>query len=102
MESHDPTSTSPSRDDNAKPSGSTVSAGATSNSMSVRSGVVRLGALGAGAAAALVSWLLIEATLDSFKPKGTATRFMTSTYMIPGAQERATAETRNAVLALGL
>ena len=49
-------------------------------------------ALGAGAVAALVSWLLIEATLDSFKPKGTATRFMTSTYLIPGAQERATAD----------
>jgi hypothetical protein len=49
-----------------------------------------------------VSWLLIEITLDSFKPKGTATRFMSSTYMIPGAQERATAETRNAVLAMGL
>jgi hypothetical protein len=49
-----------------------------------------------------VSWLLIEFTLDSFKPKATATRFMSSTFMIPGWQERASAETRNAVLALGL
>ena len=39
----------------------------------IRSGF-RLWALGAGAGAALVSWLLIEATLDSFKPKGSATR----------------------------
>jgi hypothetical protein len=102
MESHDPTSTSPSGDDNAKPSVSAVSAGAAGSPISVRSGAVRLWTLGAGAVAALLSWLLIEATLNSFQPKGTATRFMTSTYMIPGAQERATAETRNAILALGL
>jgi hypothetical protein len=49
-----------------------------------------------------VSWLLVEITLDSFKPKGTATRFMGSTFMIPGWEERAAAGTRNAVLALGL
>jgi hypothetical protein len=53
-------------------------------------------------AAALVSWLLIEATLDSFKPKGTARRFTGSTFMFSGWEERATAGTRNAVLALGL
>jgi hypothetical protein len=45
---------------------------------------------------------LIEATLDSFKPKGTATRFIRQTFMIPGWQERTTAVTRNAALALGL
>ena len=102
MESHDPTPMSPSEGENANPSGSALSAGAASSAGLVRSGAVRVWALGAGVAAALLSWLLIEATLNSFKPKGTATRFMTSTYMIPGAAERATAETRNAVLALGL
>ncbi len=99
MVSRDPTPMTPSEGENANPIGSALPAGSPG---SVRSGAVRLWALGAGAAAALLSWLLIEATLDSFKPKGTATRFMTNTYMIPGAQERATAETRNAVLALGL
>ena len=69
---------------------------------SSRAGAVRLWALGAGAVAALVSWLLIETTLDSFKPKGTAARFMGSTFLLPGAQERATAGTRNTALALGL
>jgi hypothetical protein len=49
-----------------------------------------------------VSWLLIEITHDSFKPKGTGVRFMSQTFVLPGAQERATAGTQNAVLALGL
>jgi hypothetical protein len=49
-----------------------------------------------------VSWLLIELTLDRFKPKGTAARFMSSTFLIPGWQERVSAGTRNAALALGL
>jgi hypothetical protein len=49
-----------------------------------------------------VSWLLIEATLDSFKPKGTAARVMGLTFSIPGWQERASAGIRNAVLACGL
>jgi hypothetical protein len=102
MESHDPTPISPSGAENANPSGSTPPAGAAGSPRSVRSNTVRFWALGAGAAAALVSWLLIETTLNSFKPKGTATRFMTSTYMIPGAQERASAATWNSVLALGL
>jgi hypothetical protein len=52
--------------------------------------------------AALVSWLLIEATHDSFKPKGAPSRFMGSTFLIAGAQERATAGTRNAAVALGM
>jgi len=49
-----------------------------------------------------MSWLLIETTHDSFKPKGTAKRFVGSTFLFPGAQERATAEIRNVELALGL
>jgi hypothetical protein len=49
-----------------------------------------------------VSWLLIETTLDSFKPKATGRRFMSQTFPIPDAQERANAVTRNATLALGL
>jgi len=49
-----------------------------------------------------VSWLLIEATHDSFKPKGAAAQFAGSTFLFAGWQERATAEARNAALALGL
>jgi len=45
---------------------------------------------------------MIEATLGSFKPKGTATRFMRLTFMIAGSQERATARNQNAALAFGL
>src|SRR5262245_12725736 len=82
--------------------GTAQSSGDAAIPRQVRSDTVRLRALGAGAVAALVSWLLIEATLDSFKPRGTATRFMASTFMIAGSQERATAATRNAALALGL
>ncbi len=67
-----------------------------------RAGAIRFWALGAGVTATLLSWLLIEATLGSFKPKGTANQFMGSTFLIPGAQERASSETRNAVLAFGL
>ncbi len=102
METHDSTPIPPSEAADAKPGGSAGSASVAGRPVSGRSGAVRLWALGAGAGAALVSWLLIEATLDSFKPKGTATRFMGSTFIIPGWQERATAGTRNAVLALGL
>jgi hypothetical protein len=49
-----------------------------------------------------LSWLLIEGSLDSFKPQGTATRFMSQTFMLPDAQQRATAGIRNAEFALGL
>jgi hypothetical protein len=63
---------------------------------------VRLWALGAGAGAVLVSWLLIEATLDSFKPGLRTARFGAMTFLVPGAQERAGAVTRNAGLAMGL
>ena len=99
MEAHDSNPIPPSAAADAKPS---VLAVSTSDSAVIESGAVRLWALGAGAVAALVSWLLIETTLDSFKPKGTAARFMGSTFLLPGAQERATAGTRNTALALGL
>jgi len=102
METHDSTPIPPSEAADAKPSGSAVPANAPGSPGSGRSGAVRLWALGAGAAAALVSWLLIEATLDSFKPKVMATRSMGSPFMNPGWEERATAATRNAALALGL
>jgi hypothetical protein len=49
-----------------------------------------------------VSWLLIETTLDSFKAKGTGVRFMSQTFVLPGAQERATVGTQNAALAMGV
>src|SRR5262245_64971582 len=62
----------------------------------------RAWALGAGAAAALASWLLIEATLGSFQPKGTARAFVGSSFLFADWQERATAASRNAALALGL
>jgi len=65
-------------------------------------GAVGLWALGAGAAAALASWLLIEATLGSFKAATTPTRFMSSTFNIAGSRERASAGARNAALAFGL
>jgi hypothetical protein len=58
--------------------------------------------LGAGAGAVLVSWLLIEATLDSFKPNLRTARFGAMMFLVPGWQERTDATTRNAVLALGL
>jgi hypothetical protein len=98
METHDSTPNPPS-ESAAEPIGSAVPAGRSGGG---RSGAVGLWALGAGAVAALVSWLLIEATLDSFKPKGAAMRFMGLTLIIPGWQERADAVTRNAAVNLGL
>jgi hypothetical protein len=100
MEPHDSTSIPLSEPADTNPSGSTVSAGAGGSHASGRSGPVRLWALGAGAAAALVSWLLIETTLDSFKPM--ATPKGSTPFLAPGAGERATAGTRNAALAMGL
>jgi len=100
METHDSPRISPSEAANAEPSGSAVPAGAAGTHASGRSGAVRLWALGAGAAAALVSWLLIETTLDSFK--ATATPKGSRAFLAPGAEERATAGTRNAALAMGL
>ena len=66
------------------------------------SGAARGWALAAGTAAALASWLLIEATLETFKPKGTARPFVGSTFLFAGWEERAAAVARNAALALGL
>ncbi len=102
MEAHDSTPIPPSVAADANPSGSAVPAGVAGRPGGGRSGAVRLWALGAGAGAVLVSWLLIEATHDSFKPKGTAMPFVGSTFLFAGWQERATAGTRNAALALGL
>jgi hypothetical protein len=59
-------------------------------------------ALGAGALATLVSWLLIEASLNTFKPTATPMDFMSSTYMIVQSDQREAAGLRNAVLAFGL
>ncbi len=59
-------------------------------------------ALGAGLGAALLSWLLIEATVDSFKPKGLTTQHGAQTFLIPDAAERDRAGSRNAALAMGL
>lgn len=95
MESHDPTPMSPSGAENANPSGSALPAGNQCRA-------VRFWALGAGAGAVLLSWLLIEATLNSFQPKGTARRFTSSSFIFSGWEERASAGTRNAVLAMGL
>jgi hypothetical protein len=49
-----------------------------------------------------VSWLLIEATLGTFEAKGTPRAFVGSTFLFATWQERATAVTRNAALAMGL
>ncbi len=95
METHDSTPIPSSEAADAQPSGSALPASGGSRA-------VRLWALGAGAGAALVSWLLIEATFDSFKPKGTARQFVGSTFLFAGWEERMTAATRNAALALGL
>ena len=86
METHDSTPIPPSEAADAKPSGSAVPASVAGSPGSGRSGAVRLWALGAGAAAALVSWLLIEATLDSFKPKGTASSSWVRRSCSPGGK----------------
>jgi hypothetical protein len=67
-----------------------------------RSRTARLWALGAGAAAAIASWLLIEAAHDRFRPEAAPRRFTGSTFLIAGSQERAAAGARNAALAFGL
>jgi hypothetical protein len=102
METHDSTPIPPTEAADAKPSGSAIHAGAAGSHASGRSGAVRLWALGAGAAAALVSWLLIETTLDSFKPTAVLKRSGSSPFLAPGAEERATAVTRNAEVAMCL
>src|SRR5215831_833020 len=102
MEPPDPSSIAPSPPTGAASGGATPAAEAAGRPGPSRSRAVGLWALGAGALAALVSWLLIEATRDSFKPKGAPSQFMGSTFLIAGAEERSTAGTRNAALALGL
>jgi hypothetical protein len=102
METHDSTPIPSSGAVDAQPSGSAVPAGVPVSLGSGRSPAVRFWALGAGAGAALVSWLLIEATLDSFKPEVKTAQFGAMTFLLPGSQERASAVTRNAALALGL
>ena len=99
METHDSTPIPSPGAADAQPSGSAIPAVSPGSG---RSPAVRLWALGAGAGAALVSWLLIEATLDRFKPGVRAAQFGAMTFLLPGWQERATAATRNAALALGL
>src|SRR5262245_55530041 len=102
METDDSTPVPRSKAADAKPSGSAIPASVAGRPGSGRYQAVGRWALGAGTVAALVSWLLIEATFDVFKPKGSTTQFSRQTFMIAGWQERATAETRNAALALGL
>jgi hypothetical protein len=102
MEPHEPTPIPPSPPGDAALSGSTPSVSDAASAAHGQSGAFRLWALGAGVGAALASWLLIEATLGTFKPATSATRFGASTFLIPGSQERAAAATRNAALALGL
>jgi hypothetical protein len=102
MEPHDSTPIPPSEAAGSNPSGSAVPASIAGGPGSGRSAAVRLWALGAGAVAALVSWLLIETTLNTFKPKDTAIQRGGSTFLFPGAQERAATMTRNAELAMGL
>jgi hypothetical protein len=101
MESHDQPTTPSGVESEGEPGVPVRSADAASHDR-VRSGRIRLWALAAGAVATLVSWLLIEGTLGSFKASGTARPFMSSTFLVPTAQERTTAVIRNTVLALGL
>jgi hypothetical protein len=102
METHDSTPIPATEVADATQSDLAAPTGTAGSHASGRSGTVRLWALGAGAAAALVSWLLIETTFDSFKPTATPKGFRSSPFLAPGAEERATAGTRNAALAMGL
>jgi hypothetical protein len=65
-------------------------------------GIPRLWALGAGAVAALASWLVVEATIDRVGAEGTARPWMGQTFQLPDARQRAEAEIRGAVLAAGV
>jgi hypothetical protein len=102
MEPHDATPIPPSQAADANPNGWAVRAGIADGPGSGRSAAVRLWALGAGAVAALVSWLLIETTLNTFKPRDSAIQRGGSTFLVPDAQERAATVTLNAELAMGL
>jgi hypothetical protein len=102
METHDSSSIPSSGSAEATPSGAAIPDGAAGPSVGGRWRAVRFWALAAGAGAALVSWLLIEATRDSFKPGVRTARFGAMTFLVPGWEERASAVTQNAGLALGL
>jgi hypothetical protein len=102
MEPHEPTPILPSEPLEAAPSGLTPSVSGPASAVHRQSIPVLFWAIAAGVVAALVSWLLIEATLGTFKPTTSATRIMNSTFLIAGPEERATAESRNAALAWGL
>lgn len=102
METHDSTANPPFAQGDAN---STLPSNSTSPKvgwLSRPSTAVRFWALGAGLSAALSSWLLIEATVDSFKPKGMTTQHGAQTFLIPDAAERDKAASRNAALAMGL
>ena len=102
METRNPTSVPPSPQGEASASLAPDSTSPGSPWFSKPSTALRFWTLGAGLGATLISWLLIEITHDTFKPKGTAAQFMNTTFLIPGAAERARADTRNAALAMGL
>jgi hypothetical protein len=102
METRDSTPIPPPEAADAKPVAAAAPADVAGRPGSGRSRAVRLWALGAGTGAALVSWLLIEATRETFQPKGTARQFVGSTFLFAGWQEREAAAARNAALALGL
>jgi hypothetical protein len=102
MEPHEPTSILPSLPLEAALGGLTPSVSGAASAVHGQSVPVRLWAVGAGVVAALSSWLLIEATLGTFKPTTSATRIMNSTFLIAGPEERAKTESRNAALAWGL
>jgi hypothetical protein len=92
MSSHDPSPSSP--------SSATGTAPVVPAPASV--GAARLWAIGAGALAALASWLLVEATLGTFRPRSTTERFMGSMFQIVQSGQQAAASVRNAALAFGL
>jgi hypothetical protein len=102
MDAHESTAIPPSHPDPARPDGSAALSLDTVGKETDSSGAGRAWAIAAGMIAAVACWLLIESTLDRFKPKGTPTRNLGLTFLIPGAQERAEASVRQAALAMGL
>jgi hypothetical protein len=102
METRDPSPGIQSEAAGAKPTSAIIPLAGARTPGGGRSGGLRLWTVGAGAAAALVSWLLVEVTRESFKPKGTSRRFVGTTLTVAPWPERAAAATKNAALALGL